>query len=189
MRGVVARRTHDAAAGMRGGSGQPEALDGRLGAAPAGHRPIEEELLERELALEDVALGQPYFVLDVLRRARSPTELAKALGCNKSTAYGRVRTLRQRFAQHARGDEMLEHDPQDPEYLLRHYHVRTHGGMDTCADDEDMLRAMMDGPLSDTLLRVRVADMGLGGEVPLGPVGGDHLEAGLELRPPSRRYR
>lgn len=49
------------------------------------------------------------FVLSEVEGLTGP-ELAQALGCNKSTAYGRVRTLRQRFARHARGDEMLEQE-------------------------------------------------------------------------------
>ena len=52
-------------------------------------------------------------------------------------------------------DTLLAKDAQNPEYLLRHYHVRTHGGVDTHDGDEEMLRLMMDGPLSDTMLRVR----------------------------------
>jgi hypothetical protein len=52
-------------------------------------------------------------------------------------------------------DGLLAVDPGNPEYLLRHYHVRTHGGLATSHDDEELLRAMMDGPLSDTMLRVR----------------------------------
>ncbi len=56
---------------------------------------------------------------------------------------------------------MLVTDPDNPEYLLRHYHVRTHGGVETSTDDEALLRAMMDGPLSDTMLRVKEIGRGL----------------------------
>ncbi len=58
-------------------------------------------------------------------------------------------------------DQMLVTDPDNPEYLLRHYHVRTHGGVETSTDDEALLRAMMDGPLSDTMLRVKEIGRGL----------------------------
>ena len=43
-------------------------LDGRPEARPAGHRPVDEQLLERQLALEDVALGETHGALDVERR-------------------------------------------------------------------------------------------------------------------------
>ena len=56
-RGDPPGRAHDAAAGMRGRAAHPQVLDRRPVARPAGHRPVEEQLLERELALEDVALA------------------------------------------------------------------------------------------------------------------------------------
>ncbi|MFT5176761.1 MAG: hypothetical protein ACI8W7_004959, partial [Gammaproteobacteria bacterium] len=37
----------------------------------------------------------------------------------------------------------------------------THGGADTSHDDAEILRAMMDGPMSDTMLRVRDIGRGL----------------------------
>jgi hypothetical protein len=58
-------------------------------------------------------------------------------------------------------DTMMLKEPDNPEYLLRHYHVRTHGGVDTSHDDVELLRAMMDGPMSDTMLRVRDSGRGL----------------------------
>ena len=58
-------------------------------------------------------------------------------------------------------DQMLAREPDNPEYMLRHYHVRTQGGIDTTADDAEVLKAMMDGPMSDTLLRVREIGRGL----------------------------
>src|SRR3954447_26858371 len=61
-------RPHDAAPGMRGGAAHPEVLDRRPIARPSGNRAVEEELLERELALEDVALRQAEVALDVERR-------------------------------------------------------------------------------------------------------------------------
>ena len=47
---------------------QPQVLDRRPEAGVAGDRPVEEQLLERELALEDVALGEAHRPLDVERR-------------------------------------------------------------------------------------------------------------------------
>jgi hypothetical protein len=58
-------------------------------------------------------------------------------------------------------DQMLVREPDNPEYMLRHYHVCTQGDVDTSADDAQVLRAMMDGPMSDTLLRVREIGRGL----------------------------
>ncbi len=52
-------------------------------------------------------------------------------------------------------DTLLSKDPKNPEYVLRHYHVRTQGGVETHDGDEEMLRTIMDGPLSDTIVRVR----------------------------------
>lgn len=52
------------------------------------------------------------FVLSEVEGLTGP-ELAEALGCNKSTAYGRVRVLRQRFAQQADGDELLQRQRED----------------------------------------------------------------------------
>ena len=65
-------RAHDAAAGMRGRAAHPQVLDGRLVLCPAGHRAQEEQLLQRELALEDVALGQSKFAFEVERRHHLP---------------------------------------------------------------------------------------------------------------------
>ena len=67
-------------------------------------------------------------------------------------------------------DKMMQKEPDNPEYLLRHYHVRTHGGADTSHDDAEILRAMMDGPMSDTMLRVRDIGRGL---MPGDPLFGD----------------
>ena len=58
-------------------------------------------------------------------------------------------------------EEMLVADPDNPELLLRHYHVRTGGGADAATDDAELLHAMMDGPLSDTMTRVRDIGHGL----------------------------
>ena len=59
---------HDPAARVGRRAAQPEVADRRPEARLAGHRPVEEELLERQLALEDVALGQARRPLDVERR-------------------------------------------------------------------------------------------------------------------------
>src|SRR6266849_4818906 len=65
LRRVSSGRAHDAAAGMRGGSAHPEIPDRRLILRPARRRTQEKELLERQLALENVALRQPELTLDV----------------------------------------------------------------------------------------------------------------------------
>ncbi len=57
----------------------------------------------------------------------------------------------------ARGllNTLLKENPNNPEYLLRHYHLCSVSEDDSDDEDEAMLRALMDGPLSDTLLRVK----------------------------------
>ena len=52
---------------MRGGAAHVEALDRRRVLRPAGRGAQEEELLERELALEDVAFGQSPLALEIER--------------------------------------------------------------------------------------------------------------------------
>ena len=68
-------RAHDPAARVGGRAAQPQVLDraSRYRAQP-GHRPVEEQLLQRELALEDVALGQAERLLDVQRRQHLPVQ-------------------------------------------------------------------------------------------------------------------
>ena len=61
-------RAHDAAAGMRGRSAHVEVLDRRAELRPSRHRPQEEELLQRELALEDVAFAQSELAFQIERR-------------------------------------------------------------------------------------------------------------------------
>src|SRR5438128_160383 len=56
--GVAARRAHDAAAGVRRRSSQIQPVDWRRVSGGAGRRPQEEQLLERQLPLKDVAFGQ-----------------------------------------------------------------------------------------------------------------------------------
>src|SRR4029078_4018955 len=64
---VLAVRAHDAAPRMGGGAAHVEAADRRLVLRPAGNGTQEKELLEGELALEDVALGQSPLALEVER--------------------------------------------------------------------------------------------------------------------------
>src|SRR6188768_878944 len=66
-RGDHARRAHDAAAGVGGRTAHPQVAHRGLVPGPAGHRPVEEQLLQGEFAGEDVALTQARDVLDVLR--------------------------------------------------------------------------------------------------------------------------
>src|SRR5271169_811979 len=61
----AARGAHDAAAGMRGGAAHVKILQGRAIARPSGNRAKEEKLLERELTLENIALGAAKDVLNV----------------------------------------------------------------------------------------------------------------------------
>jgi hypothetical protein len=69
------------------------------------------------------------------------------------------------FEQYDQAKEILEamlaEDAENPELLLRHYHVRTQGGTETATDDAELLRAMMEGPLSDTMTRMREIGRGL----------------------------
>ena len=54
--------------GMRGRSAHVKIFDGSAEARPARHRPQKEKLLERKLALEDVAFAQSVVAFDVERR-------------------------------------------------------------------------------------------------------------------------
>src|SRR5262245_24554654 len=67
-RGDAPVGAHDPATGVGRRAAQPQVADGGLESGVAGHRTVEEELLERQLALEDVALGQARRALDVERR-------------------------------------------------------------------------------------------------------------------------
>ena len=53
---------------MGGRSAHVEILDGRAELRPARHRPQEEKLLERKLALKNVAFAQSQFALQIERR-------------------------------------------------------------------------------------------------------------------------
>ncbi len=66
-RGDPAVRAHDPTPRMSRRSAQPEIADGRPESGVARDRAVEEQLLERELALEDVAFGQPRRSFDVER--------------------------------------------------------------------------------------------------------------------------
>ena len=59
---------HDAAAGMRCRSAHVEILDRRAVLRPSRHRPQEEKLLERKLALENIAFAQSEFAFEIERR-------------------------------------------------------------------------------------------------------------------------
>src|SRR6478609_6593639 len=66
--GVPARRAHDPSARMGGGPAHKEVANRGRVARPAGRRTQEEELLERQLTLEDVPFRQSPFALEVERR-------------------------------------------------------------------------------------------------------------------------
>ena len=67
-RGKPSRSSHDSAAGMCRGAAHIEVADGSAVARPPGDRAEEEELLEREFALKDVALAEARGALDIERR-------------------------------------------------------------------------------------------------------------------------
>src|SRR5262249_2410150 len=53
---------------MRAGAAQIEILDRRRGAGPREERTADEQLIERQLAVEDVAAGEAVVALEVERR-------------------------------------------------------------------------------------------------------------------------
>src|SRR5207237_1599757 len=74
QRRVAARSAHDAAARMRGRSAHPQIANRRRVLRPPGNRAREEQLLERQLALEDVAFREPELALEVERRQNLPVQ-------------------------------------------------------------------------------------------------------------------
>src|SRR5208282_4404781 len=68
-RGVGARRTHDAAPGVRARTAHVYAADRRAVLSEARHRPVEQQLIHGQFTLEYIAFRQSDFVLDVPRRA------------------------------------------------------------------------------------------------------------------------
>ena len=64
----LARRAHDAAAGVRAGAALVVALDRRAVLVPAGRGAEKVHLRPHKLPGEDVALAQPHGALDVQRR-------------------------------------------------------------------------------------------------------------------------
>src|SRR6185503_20746590 len=67
--GVRARRGHHAAAGVRARPAHVEAPHRPAVLRVAGEGAVEQELVHRQLALEDVALGEADFRLELARRA------------------------------------------------------------------------------------------------------------------------
>src|SRR5687768_8810389 len=66
---IGARGRHYAAARVRAGAAHIKAADRPAILRVTGERPVEQQLIQRELALENVALGEPHFVLELTRRA------------------------------------------------------------------------------------------------------------------------
>ena len=62
-------RRHDAAARVRAGAAHVEARHRPAILRVARERPVEQQLVHRQLALEDVALGEADLVLELARRA------------------------------------------------------------------------------------------------------------------------
>src|ERR1041384_7129277 len=69
-RRVPPRRRHHAATGMRAGAAHVKAASRPAVLRVAGERTIEQHLVERQVTLEDVAVGEAHFVLDDVGRAR-----------------------------------------------------------------------------------------------------------------------
>ena len=68
MAGDAARCAHDAAAGVCRGAAHIKVVDGSAVISPAGNGAKEKKLLEGEFALENVALREAEFALEVERR-------------------------------------------------------------------------------------------------------------------------
>src|SRR5262245_20696870 len=66
--GVATRCTHKSSAGVGARSTHPQVPDRRGVLRPAGCRTQEEQLLEREFALKDIALAQAEFTFEIERR-------------------------------------------------------------------------------------------------------------------------
>src|SRR5262245_1513131 len=73
-RRIPSRCAHDAASGMRSRSTHPEVADRRRVLRPSGSRTKEEQLLEGQLALKDVAFGEPELALEIERREHLPMQ-------------------------------------------------------------------------------------------------------------------
>src|SRR5664279_2029437 len=73
-RRVVARHAADAAARVGTGAAHVEAGDGCAVVAVAEHRPRRPELVERHLAMHDVAADQSELALEVQRRQRDAAD-------------------------------------------------------------------------------------------------------------------
>lgn len=59
-------------------------------------------------------------------------------------------------------EELVKNNPDNPEYRVRLLHLeRERGNVTRSDEEEDILSAMMDGPLSDTILRVKEIGRGL----------------------------
>src|SRR5580765_2511792 len=68
VRGIQTRSSHDSASGMRGGAAHIKVAYRCSILRPARSRPQEEQLFERQFALEDVAFGQTERSFDIERR-------------------------------------------------------------------------------------------------------------------------
>src|ERR1041384_1732744 len=84
-RRIPPRRAHDPAAGMRRRPAHVKVLDRRAILRPTRRRTQKEELLERQLALEDVPLRQTKLTLEIQRRqhltiANQALEVWRVLG-------------------------------------------------------------------------------------------------------------
>src|SRR5207245_9432075 len=73
-RGVRTRGPCEPADGVSAGTAQVQSFDGRPVARPTGDRTEDQGLVQRHLAMVDVALGQPEPLLQVDRREDLPVE-------------------------------------------------------------------------------------------------------------------
>ena len=72
MRRVVSGRAGDAASRVGAGTAEPEIRDGRPVVCPARQRSHEEHLFQRDVAVEDIALGNAKGFFEINRRIDAP---------------------------------------------------------------------------------------------------------------------
>ncbi len=110
---------------------------------------------------ESRAQVQPVTVSADESPAHKPESVASVAAVKQSAATGVLKEVDTliAFEQFEQAQEYLQkllvQEPKNPEYLLRHYHLCSVSEDEAEDEDEALLRALMDGPLSATLLRVK----------------------------------